>query len=93
MSERDQMCPNAHSLVVADDTPCQCDLIARVRADERQKARQRVEAVATASRRSNEDGMGCYVQRDGMSTAVGRPETFTEYVKRSDAAAAAGGDA
>jgi hypothetical protein len=35
MTNHDPMCPNTHSLVVADDTPCQCDLIARVREDER----------------------------------------------------------
>lgn len=48
-----------------------------------------VAALPANQRRSNEDGMGGYVQHaDGMGTAVSHPETFTEYLTRSAALAA-----
>lgn len=50
-ADHDPLC--VHSLPVVSpmdfhlENPCDCDLIARVRADERQRARQRVEALAS----------------------------------------------
>lgn len=36
----DPMCPNMHSKVVYDDTPCRCEEYTRVREDERGKERE-----------------------------------------------------
>jgi hypothetical protein len=65
------------------------DLIARVRADERDRAAGRVEALAPDIRLSNNDGMGgMVVHADGTTDILSTPETFREFVELGRAIAA-----
>lgn len=84
--------PGEGCVVKWSDLPA---LIARVRADERQQARQRVEALAPKRTITFDDGFGySFTGADGVVRFGERPSTIMPLVSHSEAAAAAaGGDA
>lgn len=58
------------------------DLVARVRADERERAAGRVAGLSPDIRLSNNDGMGgMVVHADGTASYFSTPETFREFVE------------
>ena len=89
MSNHDPLCDPKSRVVLHDRRVCDCNFIARVRADEREAAAERVAALPPDSSRSDEDGIGGLL--NGVTT-VTRAETFTYYVKRDAAVAAARGE-